>query len=315
MLRPHLNYHHLAYFQAVARSGGVAQASRRLGVGSPTISAQVRSLERSLGVRLFQKAGRRLELTEEGRLALVYADEIFATGNELLDALRGRPAGRGLPFRVGIADVMAKSVAYRLLEPALELPEVRLECREAAPEALFAALARHELDLVLSDVPLRPGSEVRAFNHVLGETGTSLIAAPALAERLGPDFPRSLDDAPLLLPWRESAVRRPLEQWLEAHGLRPRVVAEFQDSSMLRVFGAAGHGVFPAPTVVEEELCERYGLRALARLEDVRDRFYAVSPERRLGHPAAQRITRAAREGLFETQAGTGGMEGRERTT
>jgi LysR family transcriptional activator of nhaA len=304
MLRPHLNYHHLAYFQAVARAGGVAAASRRLGVGSPAISAQVRSLERALGVRLFRRTGRRLELTEEGRLALVYADEIFATGLELLDALRGRPAGRGLVFRVGIADVMAKSVAQRLLEPALELDEVRLECSEAAPEALFAALGRHELDLVLSDVPLRPGSEVRAFSHVLGETATSLLAAPALAGQLAGGLPDALDGAPILLPGRESALRRPLEQWLEERGLRPRVVGEFQDSSMLRAFGAAGHGVFPAPSLVEGELCARHGVVALTRLEEVRERFYAVSPERRLDHPAARRITEAARAGLREGPAG-----------
>jgi LysR family transcriptional activator of nhaA len=304
MLRPHLNYHHLAYFQAVARAGGVAAASRRLGVGSPAISAQVRSLERALGVRLFRRIGRRLEMTEEGRLALVYADEIFATGLELLDALRGRQAGRGLVFRVGIVDVMAKSVAQRLLEPALELDDVRLECSEAAPEALFAALGRHELDLVLSDVPLRPGSDLRAFSHVLGETATSLLAAPTLAQRLGGGLPGSLDGAPILLPGRESALRRPLEQWLEERGLRPRVVGEFQDSSMLRAFGAAGHGVFPAPSLVEGELCARHGVLALARLEEVRERFYAVSPERRLDHPAARRITEAARGGLFGVPPG-----------
>lgn len=305
MPAPRLNYHHLAYFHAVAREGGIARAARRLNVGAPAVSAQVAALERALGVKLFRRVGRGLELSDDGRLALDYAEEIFASGRELVDVLRGRGGGRAPLFRVGVADAMAKSVAFRLLTPALELePRVRLACSEGAPEALFARLATHELDLVLSDVPLRPGNEVRAYNHLLGECAVSLFAVPRLARALRRGFPRSLEGAPLLLPTPGSAIRRPLDLWLERQDVRPQVVGEIEDSGLLKVFGQAGAGVFPAPSVVEAQVERQYRVRVVARLDEVRESFYAVSPERRLQHPAALEITRNARETLFEARPG-----------
>lgn len=295
-----LNYHHLYYFWTVVREGGITAASRVLHVGRPSISMQIKSLEAFVGAPLFERRGRKLEPTETGRLVFSYAEEIFSAGRELVDAVRGREVGRPLRFRVGIADVMAKLVAFRLLEPTLDGdPPIVLECSEDSPRKLFGELAVHQLDLVLSDVPLSPGLDVRAYNHLLGESTISLFAAPRLVEGLAADFPASLEGAPMLLPGAQAAIRRSLEQWLEATGVRPRVVARFEDSALLKVFGQAGRGVFPAPTVVAGEVEEQYGVVRIAELEEVRDRFYAISPERRIRHPAVALLVDRAKAALF----------------
>ncbi len=299
-----LNYHHLLYFWTTVREGGIAAASRRLHVGRPSISMQLKTLEGFFGSPLFTRRGRHLELTDTGRLVYGYAEEIFRTGGELVDAVRGRPVGRPRVFRVGIADVMTKLVAFRLLLPALDGPEaISLECREDNPKRLFAQLAVHELDLVLSDIPLAPGIDVRAYNHAMGESTTTLFAAPGLARRLKRDFPKSLTGAPFLLPSSDAAIRRSLELWLEEAGIKPVVVAEFADSALLKVFGQAGRGVFPAPTVVQEQIAKQYGVRAIGELETVRERFYAVSPERRIKHPAVGRIVASAKRGFLRDRA------------
>ena len=295
-----LNYHHLLYFWTVAREGSMAAASRRLHVGRPAISMQLKSLEGFFGSPLFERRGRSLELTETGKLVYGYAEDIFTTGRELVDAVRGRPPGQPLTFRVGIADVMAKLVAFRLLLPALELEDpITLDCREDQPRELFAALSVHELDLVLSDIPLTPGLDVRAYNHVVGESTTTLFASGDLVRDLAEEFPKSLDGAPLLMPSRSSAIRRSLDYWLEEQDVRPLIVGEFEDSALLKVFGQAGRGIFPAPTVVTSEIERQYGVRALAELEGVRESFYAISPERKIRHPAAVRIVESAKADLF----------------
>ena len=301
-----LNYHHLHYFWTVVREGGIAAASRKLHVGRPSISMQLKSLEVFIGSPLFTRRGRYLELTETGKLVHGYAEDIFQTGRELVDAVRGRATGRPLTFRVGVADVMAKLVAFKLLEPALDVDgRVALECREDEPTRLFAQLAVHELDLVLSDIPLAPGLGVKAYNHVMGESTTTLFAAPELARRLKRQFPRSLSGAPFLMPSKGAAIRRQLELWLEEEDVRPVVIGEFEDSALMKVFGQAGRGVFPAPTVVQEEITKKYGVRALGELEHVRERFYAISPERKISHPAVARIVEKAKEGIFRSSAGS----------
>ena len=295
-----LNYHHLLYFWTVVQEGGIAAASRKLQIGRPAISMQVKSLEAFVGAPLFTRRGRHLALTETGKLVHAYAGEIFRTGRELVEAVRGRPVGRPLVLRVGIADVMAKLVAFRLLLPALDADrQTALECREEHPERLFAELAVHELDLVLSDIPLSPGLDVRAYNHVVGESTITLFAAPALAARLRRRFPRSLDGEPFLMPSRATSIRRSLDHWLEEQEVRPRVVGEFEDSALIKVFGQAGHGVFPAPTVVQDEVRRQYGVRPIGVLEGVRERYYAISPERRIKHPAVALIVERARRDLF----------------
>lgn len=295
-----VNYHHLLYFWVVAREGGLVPAGRVLRLSHPTLSAQIHALEDHLGEKLFSKVGRKLALTEMGRIVYRYADEIFTLGREMLDTVKGRSTGQPLRLDVGVVDVVPKHVVRRLLQPALALPEpVKVVCAEDSYEKLLADLALHTLDLVIADAPVPAGSSVRAFNHFLGETGVSFLGAPALATTYRRRFPASLDGAPMLLPLENSTPRRALNQWFDRHGLRPRVVAEFEDSALLKVFGADGLGVFAAPTVVERELCRQYGVAVIGRAPDLKERFYAVSVERRLKNPAVVAITEAARQELF----------------
>jgi LysR family transcriptional regulator, transcriptional activator of nhaA len=299
-----LNYHHLLYFWTVAREGGITRASEQLHLTQPTISAQVRALEEALGQRLFERVGRRLVLTEVGQVTFRYADEIFGLGRELLDTLNERPTGRPATLVVGVADVMAKVVVHRLLEPVLGLPGgLHLVCREDKTERLLAALATHELDVVLADAPASPAVSVKAFSHLLGESTVALFGSPALARKLTRQFPESLHGAPLLLPTAATSLRRALDHWLDMRDLRPTVVAEFDDSALMMVFGERGLGLFPAPAVLEREVREQYGVRMVGQLPDVRERFYAISVERRLKHPAVMAISEAARRSLFKARS------------
>jgi LysR family transcriptional activator of nhaA len=296
-----LNYHHLLYFWTVAREGGVAAAGRRLRLSQSSISAQLRLLEARLGQPLFDRAGKRLQLTEAGRVAFRYADEIFGLGRELLDTVQGRPGGRTVRLSVGLTDAMHKLIAYRLLEPALQLPEaVQVHCEEDRLERLLPRLTAHELDLVLSDVPLPPGAHIRAFNHPLGHSEVTIFAAPALAARLRPGFPASLDRAPMLLPAGAGALRRELERWFDQLEIRPQVVGEFDDSALLKVFGQNGAGAFAAPRVVAREICRQYKVRPVGDATGLVERYFAISVERRLKHPGVVAISSAARSELFQ---------------
>ncbi|HEU4954524.1 MAG TPA: transcriptional activator NhaR [Gemmatimonadales bacterium] len=295
-----LNYHHLLYFYTAAREGSISKASTVLHLTQPTISAQIRTLEESLAERLFERHGRGLALTEAGHLVYRYAEEIFALGRELQDTLAGRPGGRPLRLRVGVAEGLPKLVAYRLLEPAFRVAEpVHLVCREGSPERLLADLSIHRLDVVLLDAPPTPGTTVRVFSHLLGESGVTLFGTLELARRYRRRFPASLDGAPMLLPTADSTLRGSLDQWLERERIRPLVRGEFSDSAVLKVFGGAGVGVFAAPSVVEDEVRRQYGVRVIGRIPSIRERFYAVSAERRLRHPAVAAISQAARAELF----------------
>lgn len=295
-----LNYHHLLYFWTVARAGTVARASEELRLAQPTISGQIHALEESLGEKLFQKSGRNLVLTEMGRVVYRYADEIFSLGRELQDTIKGRPTGAPLRFVVGVADVVPKLIAYRLLEPAMRLGDgVRLVCREGKPDQLLAQLAVHELDLVIADAPMSPTVRVKAFNHLLGECTVSFFGPARQAEKLRRGFPQSLNQARMLLPADSTSLRRSLEQWFADQGIRPAVIGEFEDSALLKVFGQAGAGLFPAPSAIATEVCRQYDVREVGRVDAVRERFYAISVERKLKHPAVLAISGAARSELF----------------
>lgn len=295
-----LNYHHLLYFWVVAREGSVTRASQQLRLAQPTVSGQLKSLEDSLGEKLFERTGRRLVLTDVGRVVFRYADEIFTIGRELQDTLKGRPTGRPVRFTVGIADVVPKLVAYRLLLPALSLPEpVHVVCREDKPERLLAELSVHALDLVISDAPVGADVKVKAYGHLLGETSVGFFGTDALAAAHRRAFPRSLDGAPVLLPVETSSLRRALDHWFDAEGVRPRVVGEVEDSALLKVLGQAGLGLFPAPLAIEAEIRDQYGVKLVGRVDAVKERFYALSVERRIKHPAVLAISEAARSRLF----------------
>ena len=296
-----LNYHHLLYFWTVVREGGISKAAEKLRLSQPTISAQIRQLEESLGERLFQRQGRTLVPTDVGRLAYRYADEIFGIGREFMETLRGRPVGRPLPLTVGVANAVPKLIVYRLLRPATQGHDaVHLVCREGEPEQLLVDLVAHALDVVIADAPVPAHVRVKAFNHLLGESDTAFFAPPALATKLRRKFPTSLAGAPMLLPTRNTALRRGLDDWFEKQELRPRVVGEFEDTALMKVFGQGAPAVFPAPAAIERDISRFYGVRVVGRTDVVRERYYAISVERRLKHPGVVAITSAAREEVFQ---------------
>lgn len=294
-----LNYHHLLYFWMVAKEGGISRASEKLHLAQPTLSTQIRKLEKSMGSALFDRVGRSLVLTDTGQMVYRYADEIFALGRELSDSLQGLPTTDVLKLTVGVPDVLPKLVVYNLLKPALEIDQqVQIVCYEGKQKDLLADLALHRLDVVFADSPITPDTHIRAFNHLLGESTISIFAAEQLAEQYQSNFPASLDGAPMLLPTQTTSLRRALEQWFDSSGVRPCVVHEFEDSAILKVFGQHGEGIFAAPTAIETEICRQYNVQTLGRIEEIKESFYAISIERRLKHPAVVRISDDARESL-----------------
>jgi len=299
-----LNYHHLLYFWSVAKEGSIAQASKQLRLAHPTISAQIHRLEEVLGEKLFIRKGRNLVLTELGRVAFRYADEIFLLGREMTETIRGRASGRPIRLVVGLSDVLSKSIVHRILQPALRLEDqVQIICRaDRSTEAFLGELATNAVDVVLSDAPIGPGMAVRAFNHLLGECGTAFFASPALARSCRRNFPASLDGLPFLLPGRNSSLRRTLEQWFDAQGIRPKMVGEMDDAALMKVLGEAGVGIFAAPDVVDEDTGERYRVKQIGQAKEIRQRFYAISVERKIKHPAVVAICEGARRDLLSSQ-------------
>ncbi|HET6600110.1 MAG TPA: transcriptional activator NhaR [Burkholderiaceae bacterium] len=296
-----MNFKHLYYFWATAKAGGIMRAGEQLHTTPQTLSGQIKLLEARLGCALFRKSGRGLELTHEGRIALGYADQIFALGAELETAIgKARSGETTLDFRVGIADSVPKGIAYRLLEPALGLADpVRLICHEGKFQDLLAQLSVHRLDLVIADEPLGRQHSVKAFSHALGTTAMSFFATPKLKTTLARTFPKCLDGAPMLKPGAASAMRQRLELWLTRHELRPSTIGEFDDAALMKAFGAEGRGIFMTPTALEAETCAQYGVRVLGRSIDLVEEFHAISVERRITHPCVAAITQSARAELF----------------
>lgn len=296
-----MNFKHLYYFWVTAKAGGVVRAGEQLHTTAQTLSGQIKLLEERIGRKLFRKSGRSLELTEDGHLALGYADQIFALGAELEAAVQGAHGGRRLlDFRVGVADSVAKSIAYRLLEPALAIAEpVRLVCSEGKFADLLAQLALNRLDLVLADEPMSRRLSVKAFNHTLGRTDMGFFCAPALRQQLRGEFPQCLNDFPMLIPGAQVSVRQQLEGWLSRHQLHPRIIGEFDDAALMSAFGREGRGVFLAPTVMAHDTIAQYGVELIGRTDELVDEFFAVSVERRITHPCVVAITGAARGHLF----------------
>lgn len=296
---PWLNYHHLLYFWTVARTGTIAAASKELLLSQPTISTQLKTLEAALGQRLFQREGRRLGLTEVGRTAFRYADDIFRLGRELQETLARGESGHAQRLRVGVVDVLPKLLAERLLEPAYDaVPQLALECVELPLAQLLGRLALHELDVVLADQPAPRDVRVKAFSHKLGESGITFFGVKGF-QGLSRKFPRSLDGKPMLLPSVGTAVRAELDAWFQRLEVRPRVVGEFDDSALVKSFGARGRGVFTVATVVEDEVLSHHDVEVLGRTDDVRQAYFVISVERRLRHPAVVALAERARRDLF----------------
>jgi len=288
---------HTGIFELWGREGSIAQACEILRLAQPTISGQLRLLEDDLGEKLFKRAGRGLILTEVGHLVNRYAEEIFSPGKEIKEVVRGGQPERSPRLVVGVTEVLPKLVAYRLLEPALHGPtSIQLICWEGKLENLLAELAIHRLDIVLADAPLTPMLGIRAYNHLLIECGVSFMAPPRMAPKYRRGFPQSIKSAPFLLPTDNTVLRRSLEQWFETHDIFPKVVGEFEDSALLKAFGQAGCGIFAIPTLIEAEVQRQYRVRLIGRVSSIRERFYAISVERKIKHPAVRAISEAAQE-------------------
>lgn len=295
-----LNYQHLLYFWIVAKEGSVTRASERLLLAPSTISTQIRTLEESLQVQLFDRTNRRMTMTEMGERVYEYAEELFTLGQEMLDMVHGHLTDRPLKLTIGIADVIPKLVALKLIEPALNLEHpTQLICREARAEDLLSELAGHRLDVLIQDAPVGSDAPVRAFNHLLGECNVVLFGTQELVERYAEPLPTSLDHAPFLLPTPNTTLRKLIDAWFEHQKIRPHIVAEFEDSALMKTFGQRGAGFFPGPEIIRDEIIDQYDVQPVLVMQDVRERFYAVSLERRLKHPGVQALANTARSKLF----------------
>ncbi len=294
-----LNYHHLRYFWTVAREGSLVKAAASLGVSQPSISAQIKDLEESLGVKLFRRSGRRNVLTEEGQMAFSQSEEIFQRGKDLLSTMRQRPTERPVCIHVGVVDSLPKLVTAAILKPVFALQGVTLMCKEGKISDLLGALGAHRLDLVLADEPASSSLSYRAFNHRLGESGLCLCAETALANKMRRAYPRSLSSAPFLLPSENTPLRRSLEQWFRAHRITPRVLAEFDDLALMKTIASREQVVVPVHEVVLKDAVEGYGLRRIGQVKGCRDEFFAITAERRITHPVIALLTNNARELVF----------------
>ncbi len=295
-----MNYKHLHYFWTVAHEGSIAKASEKLHITPQTISGQLSLLEQRIGNALFDKVGRGLQLTETGRLVLHYADEIFELGRELSDVLRGVPAVGPSEFIVGAASALPKTIVYKIIEPALHLPhDISLTSREGAVDTMLADLAIHKVDMVLSDTPVTNAISVKAYNHLLGESGLSCFAAARLAKTCRNNFPQSLHNTPVLLPTPQYAIRQLIDGWLHENDIHPVVFGQFDDSALMKSFGQAGTGIFFMSSTIEEEICSNFNVRVIGRIDEIKQKYYAISAERKVKHPAVAAICDSARSALF----------------
>lgn len=298
-----LNYHHLLYFWTIMHEGSLTSACAKLRLSPSTVSTQVGKLEEMLGGKLFRRVGRDLEPTDLGRLIFRYANEIFSIGREMMDTVRGRAGINPLVLKAGVINALPKLIACKLLEPAMRLSErTHMVCHQDKQDRLLAELAVHNLDLVLSDSPVRKRVSVKVYNHFLGECGIVFFASKKVSSEYQPRFPESLDAAPMLLPLDMTTLREGLERWFESLHLKPMIVAEFEDSSLVEKFGQNGYGIFAAPSVIENEVQRQYDVAVVGRTDAVRERFYAISCERVIKHPGITAITKAARAGFFDYQ-------------
>lgn len=297
----HLNYNHLLYFWTVAREGSVVRAAEVLHLTPQTISGQLKILEQTVGEPLLQRSGRGLVITDMGRLVEQYADEIFTLGAELTQRVHGKGPGAPITFNVGVVNSIPKLIAYKIIEPALDLEEpIKVVCKEGSFESLLGELAIHKLDLVLSDRTIPTGLNVKAYNHELGASTVAFFGSQSLKARCQGEFPSLLNGAPVLMPANANALRRLLDDWFDRIGVNPLVVAEFDDSALLKAFGEAGTGLFPGPTRISEHIKQMYGVEMIGEVSEVKERFYVISPERKIKHPAVLSITEAARSNVFK---------------
>lgn len=296
-----LNYKHLHYFWVVATEGSIARAADKLFITPQTISGQLSMLEQRIGQPLFDRVGRRLRLTETGRLVLGYADDIFELGRELGDVLRGAPLVGNSEFIVSAASALPKTIVYKVLEPALTVSsDISLTCKEGPVESILGELAVHKVDMVLTDTPLTSAFSIKAYNHYLGESTLSFFASPAVAAKLKGDFPACLQDTSMLLPTKQYAVRQLFDRWCTDNSIFPTIRGQYDDSALMKSFGQAGFGVFFMPSIIEDEVKKSFGLEVVGRSNSLKQKFYAISAERKVTHPAVAAICDTARDKIFK---------------
>ncbi|MGB0846416.1 MAG: transcriptional activator NhaR [Thiolinea sp.] len=294
-----LNFKHLYYVREVSNAGGIARASERLHLTPQTISGQISTLEENLGIKLFQRQGRTLELTEAGQVAVEYADKIFQLGVELEERLQHYPENRAQLFRVGVSDLVPKSVAYRLLEPAMQMnKQLRIVCTEGQLDDLLGELAVHRMELVIADTPMPPNMNIKGFDHKLGSSTLCFYATPELRATLTGDFPACLDNAPMLIPSEGATLRNNLMQWFHLHGVHPMIVGEFDDSALMKAFGLAGAGILAFPSALENILKTEGNMEVIGHVPELTEQYFAISVERKITHSAIKAITEHAQEWL-----------------
>ena len=296
-----LNYQHLYYFWMVAKHGGISAACEVLHLAQPTISAQLINFQESLGLILLQKKGRKLELTDAGQTVFHYAEEIFSIGRELTQVLKNEHSEYNLQLKLGMADALPKLLAYRLIQPLLQMSEkVHIQCYENKSDQLISDIALHHLDIILADAPADSNSHKSIINHFLGESSIAVFAASSKVFQYRSDFPNRLNNAPFLLPTANTALRRSLNQWFEQQEIKPDIQAEIEDSALLKTFGGAGMGLFFAPAVVANEIQHQYAVEMIAPIEGISERFYAITAQRKIKNPAVKIILDNAKQRLFD---------------
>ncbi len=295
-----LNYKHLYYFYLVAREGSLLRASDRLNLTPQTVSGQLKVFEDSIGEQLLRKSGRKLALTDQGRKVLGYAEEIFSIGEQLENALHTGVTNKPSEFRVGVADVIPKSIAFKFLLPSIHANEpIKLICHEFDLVKLMTELAVHELDMVIADSPMPTNIDVRAYNHLLGASDIEFFAAPKLISNLKGNFPDCIDTQPMLIPGPAAAIRQPVLDWLETRNIYPIIIGEFDDTALLKAFGSEGTGVFFAPSVIGDEICRQFKVQSIGITSEVKQSFYAISVERKISHTSVKTVTDSARDILL----------------
>ena len=286
-----LNYQHFYYFWIVAKSGTIKRASARLRLSQPTISSQIAAFEKSIGSQLFHKDGRRLMLTDAGRHIFEYAEQIFRLGEELTSSIHDRALANRSRLSVGVVNSLPKLVVYQLLKPVFGLDQsFQMHCYEDKRDRLLAELTLHGVDLVLSDAPVTSANGSRVYNHLIAQSSISVFGSPAIAGRYRSGFPLSLNRAPLLMQTTNTEARRSLDEWFEDQKIRPDVIAEIEDSALLKTFASEGIGLIVASSVVRDTIERQYGLEFVGEINDVTEQFYAITTQRKSKNAAVAAI-------------------------
>jgi LysR family transcriptional activator of nhaA len=286
-----LNYHHLYYFRVIAQEGSIARASEKLRLGQPTLSAQLKTLETKLGVHLFDRKHRKLILTESGRMALKYADEIFKTGSELLAVLHDRKRPDRIHVELGALDSIPKHLISKLVKSAHSVADCTVTLLEGSTADLTRELLSHRVDLVLTNHQHQLSGETQLRSRKIIEYPIQVYAHPKY-KGLREGFPKSLHGAPIILPTSHSRLRFELDHFFETQEIAPSIVAETQDTALQKILGTEGMGVIPLPELAASALLKSKELIEIGRLKGVTESIYLISSKRKIENPVSEALMR-----------------------